>query len=106
MDPNRCHWIGLISALMIWLRQRFYKSQSSAELLLLLSELEPTVRETPGNKEIGPPAGCRSYDFRDVQFSYPLAPSNLVLKGISLKARTSLSAPGKAVGVFLMASFF
>jgi hypothetical protein len=27
---------GLISALMIWLRQRFYKSQSSAELLLLV----------------------------------------------------------------------
>jgi ATP-binding cassette subfamily B (MDR/TAP) protein 1 len=68
-----------------------------------LSELEPTVRETPDNKKVGPPDGCRSYDFTDVQFSYPLAPNNPVLKGISLKARTSPFLLWVKVGMFLMA---
>lgn len=65
-----------------------------------LSTLEPTIRETQDNKEKGPDAGCQSYDFTDVQFSYPLAPNNRVLKGVSLKA-SKLPRPLLEKAIFL-----
>jgi ATP-binding cassette subfamily B (MDR/TAP) protein 1 len=67
----------------------FTKANQATNYYFWLKELEPTIRETDENKEKGPANGCRSYDFDDVQFSYPLAPDNRVLKGVSLKVRTT-----------------
>lgn len=66
--------------------QGFTKANQALNYYFWLSELEPTIRETPKNKELGPPAGCTSFEFTNVQFSYPLAPNIRVLKGVSLKA--------------------
>lgn len=41
------------------------------------------------NRTKGPKDGCRSYDLQDVQFAYPLAPENQVLKGVSLSVCSS-----------------
>lgn len=67
----------------------FTKANQATNYYFWLKELEPTIRETEENKEKGPTNGCRSYDFDDVQFSYPLAPDNRVLKGVSLKVRAA-----------------
>jgi ATP-binding cassette subfamily B (MDR/TAP) protein 1 len=94
-------------------KKGFTKANQALNYYFWLFELEPTVRETPGNKEIAPPAGCRSYDFTDVQFSYPLAPNNRVLKGISLKvhpgefvAFVGASGCGKSTMVSLLERFY
>ena len=68
----------------------FTKANQALNYYFWLSTLEPTICETESNKEKGPADGCRSFDFADVQFSYPLAPNNRVLKGVSLKASRSL----------------
>jgi ATP-binding cassette subfamily B (MDR/TAP) protein 1 len=57
----------------------------AANYYFWLSQLEPTVQETESNKDLGPKYGCSSYDFKDIQFTYPLAPDNRVLKGVSLQ---------------------
>jgi ATP-binding cassette, subfamily B (MDR/TAP), member 1 len=53
-------------------------------------DLKPSIAETPENVEKGPAEGCSSYEFDEVNFSYPLAPNNLVLKDISVKVSTKL----------------
>jgi ATP-binding cassette subfamily B (MDR/TAP) protein 1 len=63
----------------------FTKANSAANYFFWLDSLCPTIRETDQNKKTGPQDGCRSFDFENVEFSYPLAPNNRVLKGISLK---------------------
>lgn len=67
-------------------QQGFTKANQALNYHFWLSTLEPIIRETERNKEKGPGNDCRSFDFRDVQFAYPLAPNNRVLKGVSLKA--------------------
>jgi ATP-binding cassette subfamily B (MDR/TAP) protein 1 len=49
-----------------------------------LNALEPTVRETPENRDNAPGAGS-SIAFHNARFSYPLRPEAAVLKGVDLK---------------------
>ncbi|KAK0390106.1 hypothetical protein NLU13_3679 [Sarocladium strictum] len=62
----------------------FTKANHAANYYFWITNLQPTIRETDDNRDRGPPADCNEYDFRDIMFSYPLAPDNRVLKGISL----------------------
>lgn len=62
----------------------FTKANSAANYFFWLRSLEPTIRETTENENNRPQKNCSSYDFQNVEFSYPLAPHNRVLKGISL----------------------
>lgn len=62
----------------------FTKACSAANYYFWICDLEPTIRETPENRERQPAEDYASYDFSDVKFAYPLAPDNRVLKGISL----------------------
>ncbi|RMJ09015.1 hypothetical protein CDV36_011360 [Fusarium kuroshium] len=91
----------------------FTKANQAANYYFWLKELEPTIRETDENKEKGPANGCRSYDFEDVQFSYPLAPDNRVLKGVSLQinrgefvAFVGASGCGKSTMISLLQRFY
>ena len=70
----------------------FTKANQAANYYFWLDELSATIRETDENRDRGPRDGCRSYDFDDVQFSYPLAPDNRVLKGVSLSVRPHKTA--------------
>ncbi|KXH49001.1 ATP-binding cassette sub-family B member 5 [Colletotrichum salicis] len=63
----------------------FTRAKTAANYCFWLSDILPKIREKDENKGKGPAVGCQSIDFRDVQFSYPLAPDHRVLKGVSLK---------------------
>jgi hypothetical protein len=52
------------------------------------------VNGTGDDNEKQPPIDYNSYDFDNVQFSYPLAPRIRVLKGVSLKVSTLSEGPG------------
>ncbi|KAJ4313471.1 hypothetical protein N0V84_009396 [Fusarium piperis] len=91
----------------------FTKANQAANYYFWLKELEPTIRETNENKEKGPANGCSSYNFENVQFSYPLAPDNRVLKGVSLKinrgefvAFVGASGCGKSTMISLLERFY
>ncbi|GKT96287.1 multidrug resistance protein 3 [Colletotrichum tofieldiae] len=91
----------------------FTKANTAANYYFWLMGIQPTIQETGENKGKGPAAGCQSYDFRDVQFSYPLAPDNRVLKGVSLKidqgqfvAFVGASGCGKSTMISLIQRFY
>ncbi|KAM0323975.1 hypothetical protein ACHAQA_008557 [Verticillium albo-atrum] len=62
----------------------FTKANAAANYFFWLCGLEATVRETDQNRVFVQANGCTSYDFENMQFAYPLAPENHVLKGVSL----------------------
>ncbi|KAI5457773.1 multidrug resistance protein 1, 2, 3 [Mariannaea sp. PMI_226] len=64
----------------------FTKANQAANYYFWLDGLSGTIHETEENRDKKPEHGCRSYEFENVQFSYPLAPENRVLKGVSLSA--------------------
>ncbi|KAK7431647.1 hypothetical protein QQZ08_001866 [Neonectria magnoliae] len=91
----------------------FSKANEAANYYFWLCGLEPTVTETNENKDIGPEKGCNSYGFEDVQFTYPLAPDNRVLKGVSLDihsgefvAFVGASGCGKSTMISLLERFY
>lgn len=44
--------------------------------------------ETDENKDVKPMYDCKTYELENLQFSYPLAPDNRVLKGVTMTVRT------------------
>ncbi|KAM5346969.1 hypothetical protein ACJ41O_009974 [Fusarium nematophilum] len=107
------YFSGQAAALMFSFASSFTKANQAANYYFWLSELEPTICETEDNKEKGPSNGCNSYDFQDVQFSYPLAPDNRVLKGVSLNihsgefvAFVGASGCGKSTVISLLERFY
>ncbi|EKJ74127.1 hypothetical protein FPSE_05712 [Fusarium pseudograminearum CS3096] len=107
------YFSGQASAQMFSFASSFTKANQAANYFFWLSELEPTIRETQENKEKGPPNGCTSYGFNDIQFSYPLAPDNRVLKGVSLEinagefvAFVGASGCGKSTMISLLERYY
>ncbi|EMT73430.1 Leptomycin B resistance protein pmd1 [Fusarium odoratissimum] len=91
----------------------FTKANSAANYFFWLRDLEPTIQETIDNIDNAPADGCKSYDLKDLEFSYPLAPNNRVLKGLSLKiepgqfvAFVGASGCGKSTMVSLLERFY
>ncbi|OHX00550.1 multidrug resistance protein [Colletotrichum incanum] len=107
------YFSGQASATLFSFSSSFTKANTAANYYFWLMGIQPTIRETSENKGKGPAAGCQSYDFRDVQFSYPLAPDNRVLKGVSLKidqgqfvALVGASGCGKSTMISLLQRFY
>lgn len=91
----------------------FTKAKLAANYYFWLTELEPTVHETDDNRDEAPDKSCSSYDFQDVQFTYPLAPDNRVLKGVSFEihagefvAFVGASGCGKSTMISLLERFY
>lgn len=91
----------------------FTKANAAANYFFWLCDLEPIVRESDQNREIAPADGCTSYEFENAQFAYPLAPDNLVLKGVSLTispgqfvAFVGASGCGKSTMISLLERYY
>ncbi|RSL41153.1 hypothetical protein CEP53_012931 [Fusarium sp. AF-6] len=107
------YFSGQAGSQLFSLSSSFSKANSAANYYFWLTGLDPTIRETKENKDKGPPQGCKSIDFRHVQFSYPLAPNNRVLKGVSLTiepgqfvAFVGASGCGKSTMISLLERFY
>ncbi|KAJ0154410.1 Leptomycin B resistance protein pmd1, partial [Colletotrichum tanaceti] len=107
------YFSGQSGATLFSFSSSFTKANTAANYYFWLMSLQPTIRDTEENRSKGPAADCRSYDFCDVRFSYPLAPDNRVLEGISLKidrgqfvAFVGASGCGKSTMVSLLQRFY
>ncbi|KAL4935116.1 hypothetical protein BDV06DRAFT_234625 [Aspergillus oleicola] len=107
------YFSGQATALAFSFASSFTKANQAANYYFWLQGLEGIVCETADNREKGPKNRCSSYDFQDVQFSYPLAPDNQVLKGVSLSiqkgdfiALVGASGCGKSTMVSLLERFY
>lgn len=88
------------------------KGVNAANYIFWLHELEPTVQETPENRDKGPGAG-RPIELDHVRFSYPLRPDAPVLRGIDLRiekgqfaAFVGASGCGKSTMIAMLQRFY
>ncbi|KAI9155465.1 ATP-binding cassette multidrug transport protein [Paramyrothecium foliicola] len=107
------YFCGQGSATTFTFLSSFTKAKAAANYFFWLCGLEATVRETDQNMGTVPANGCSSYDFENVQFAYPLAPDNRVLKGVSLTispgqfvAFVGASGCGKSTMISLLERFY
>ncbi|CAM1503728.1 Fc.00g013190.m01.CDS01, partial [Cosmosporella sp. VM-42] len=107
------YFSGQATALAFSFASSFTKANQAVNYYFWLGGLDGTIRETDENRKKGPEHGCCSYDFQDVQFSYPLAPDNRVLKGVSLSIQrgdfvgfVGASGCGKSTMVSLLERFY
>ncbi|CCF35719.1 multidrug/pheromone exporter [Colletotrichum higginsianum] len=107
------YFSGQATSQMFVFAGNFTKGHKAANYYFWMSALEPTIQDTPENSGKGPKHGCKSFDLENVQFAYPLAPHNRVLKGISLTiqpgefvAFVGPSGCGKSTMVSLLQRFY
>jgi ATP-binding cassette, subfamily B (MDR/TAP), member 1 len=62
------------------------KGKNAANYIFWLRQLQPTVQQTPENKDKGPRSGG-PIELEKLRFSYPLRPDAAVLKGVDLEVR-------------------
>ncbi|CAG9998253.1 unnamed protein product [Clonostachys byssicola] len=91
----------------------FPKANHAANYYFWISSLQPTISSSHESRDRGSLSSCSEYDFENVKFSYPLAPENQVLKGISLKimpgqfvAFVGASGCGKSTMIALLERFY
>jgi ATP-binding cassette subfamily B (MDR/TAP) protein 1 len=62
------------------------KATNAANYIFWLEQLQPTIRETDENYEMGPD-DFKSLELENLQFCYPMRPNAHVLRGIDLHVR-------------------
>ncbi|OAQ85866.1 multidrug resistance protein [Purpureocillium lilacinum] len=88
------------------------KGKNAANYIFWLHGLQPTVQETPENRD-NEPGADGSIDLEHVRFSYPLRPDATVLKGVDLEikngqfvALVGASGCGKSTMVAMLERFY
>ncbi|KAE8392149.1 P-loop containing nucleoside triphosphate hydrolase protein [Aspergillus alliaceus] len=91
----------------------FTKANEAANYYFWITDLPPTIQETPENQDKGPLNKCQNIEFLDIQFSYPLAPDTRVLKGVSFNiqkgqfvALVGASGCGKSTMISMLERFY
>lgn len=77
---------GQASAQLFQFSTSITKGVNAGNYIFWLHELEPTIQETPTNRDNGPSAGG-PMALDQVRFSYPLRPHAQVLRGVDLDVR-------------------
>lgn len=83
-SSSKCICVYLIRSHLLIPVLGMTKATNAANYLFWLEQLEPTIRETPENRDIGP-SGYKNMDLDRLQFSYPMRPNTRVLRGVNLK---------------------
>ncbi|KFA79457.1 hypothetical protein S40288_07585 [Stachybotrys chartarum IBT 40288] len=107
------YFSGQAAAQLFSFTSSLTKAKHAANYYFWLSALQPVIRSTadsPGHEQN---VAFSSYNFKGVEFSYPLAPNNQVLNGISLKilpgqfvAFVGASGCGKSTMISLLERFY
>ncbi|WQF79623.1 Putative Type 1 protein exporter [Colletotrichum destructivum] len=88
------------------------KGINAANYLFWLHDLQPTIQETPQNRDAAPEAGS-ALGFEQLRFSYPLRPETHVLRGLDLEiskgqfvAFVGASGCGKSTMIAMLERFY
>ncbi|UPK99813.1 hypothetical protein LCI18_010748 [Fusarium solani-melongenae] len=88
------------------------KATNAANYLFWLEELQPSIRETAENRNVGP-TKFKTLDIDRVQFSYPMRPDARILRGINLKIKqgqfvafVGASGCGKSTMIAMLERFY
>ncbi|KAH6840670.1 P-loop containing nucleoside triphosphate hydrolase protein [Chaetomium sp. MPI-CAGE-AT-0009] len=107
------YFSGLAAGMLFSFSTSYTRANEAANYYFWLSDLQPTITETSENRDQGPGSACSSYTLQDVQFAYPLAPNNRVLKGISMNIKrgefvafVGASGCGKSTMISLFERFY
>ncbi|KAL4883180.1 P-loop containing nucleoside triphosphate hydrolase protein [Aspergillus karnatakaensis] len=103
---------GQASSQMFQFSSSITKGINATNYIFWLNSLQPTVRETPDNRDNGPgPASSITLD--NARFSYPLRPEAAVLKGVNLEinkgqfvALVGASGCGKSTMIAMLERFY
>ncbi|KAI9149936.1 Leptomycin B resistance protein pmd1 [Paramyrothecium foliicola] len=88
------------------------KAVNAANYMFWISQLEPSIKETPENSGCGP-TNHALLELDHVQFSYPLRPQTKVLRGVDLSVRqgqfaafVGASGCGKSTMIAMLERFY
>ncbi|WYZ38615.1 hypothetical protein EsH8_III_000529 [Colletotrichum jinshuiense] len=88
------------------------KGTNAANYLFWLHDLQPTIQESPQNRDSAPQAG-NALGFEQLRFSYPLRPEAHVLRGLDLEikkgqfvALVGASGCGKSTMIAMLERFY
>ncbi|OJJ64782.1 hypothetical protein ASPSYDRAFT_141151 [Aspergillus sydowii CBS 593.65] len=105
-------YAGQASAQIFQFSTSVTKGINATNYIFWLHELQPTVRETPENRDNGPRSGA-PIALDNVRFSYPLRPDAAVLKGVNIQinkgqfiALVGASGCGKSTMIAMLERFY
>ncbi|KAH7165837.1 P-loop containing nucleoside triphosphate hydrolase protein [Dactylonectria macrodidyma] len=103
---------GQASAQLFQFSTSMTKGINAANYMFWLQSLQPTVQETPENRDKGPKSGG-PIALDDVRFSYPLRPHAAVLRGVKLNVKpgqfvalVGASGCGKSTMIAMLERFY
>ncbi|KAH6665304.1 P-loop containing nucleoside triphosphate hydrolase protein [Plectosphaerella plurivora] len=104
---------GTSAAALFSYTSSFTGGNQAANYYFWLCGLQPVKAETATNEASDPPEGCKELDLKNLHFSYPLAPDNRVLNGVSMEIKrgdfvafVGASGCGKSTMISLLERFY